>query len=144
MKTIAICIGSGAVEKNWAYQKWEALVGRLFVETKHWFFLICGPNEWQDTFKLAQSIPNLLRAMVAANLPINLVAATMKKCDFYIGNDSQISQVASAAGIPGIVLWDKKSGDIWQPEGLEVLRGDDGVNSISVDDVFKLVVSKLA
>ncbi len=52
-----------------------------------------------------------------ANLPLNELAAILKKCDVYVGNDSGITHVAAAVGIPVVALFGPTDPLVWGMRG---------------------------
>jgi heptosyltransferase-2 len=68
----------------------------------------------------------------------------MQACRLYIGNDSGISHLAAALGLPVIALFGPSSAVRWAPRGEKVtlLQAPDGaISSLSLDQVWDAVVA---
>jgi ADP-heptose:LPS heptosyltransferase len=50
-----------------------------------------------------------------SDLSLPLLAGILKHCDAYLGNDSGISHLAGACGIPLLVLFGPTDPTIWRP-----------------------------
>ena len=96
---------SGSPKKNWPLENFEALAKQL-----------PRPVEWVD-----HRFESLLD-----------LAKWMKGASFYIGNDSGISHLAAAIGLPGLVLFGPTNPTIWRPrsKNIDVLRHELSVESI--------------
>ncbi|MBU4200122.1 MAG: hypothetical protein KKG09_06695 [Verrucomicrobia bacterium] len=71
------------------------------------------------------------------------VASVLSQCRGYAGNDSGISHLAAAVGIPTVALFGPTDPEVWGPRGTKVsiLRGrpptTKGLARIPEDDVFQ-------
>lgn len=114
-KFIAIFPGSGSPAKNWPVEQFAALAKRLGEETRVLFVL--GPAEAGLERRLPQAHP------IFRGLPLATVAALARFSSAFIGVDSGVSHLASAAGTPGVVLFGPTDPARWRPLGrVEVLR----------------------
>jgi heptosyltransferase III len=101
-ETIVIHPFSGSVRKNWPHESFLELADRLPL-----------PVEWaQDRFE------NLLE-----------LATWMAGARLYIGNDSGITQLAAAVGMPVIALFGPSDPAIWGPRHAKILK-DASVNEV--------------
>jgi ADP-heptose:LPS heptosyltransferase len=91
--TVIIDPFSGSASKNWPLENYRELAARLPV-----------PVEWIDTH--FDSLLNL--------------AAWARGAAVYIGNDSGISHLAAAIGLPGVVLFGPSNPLIWRPRGANI------------------------
>ena len=55
------------------------------------------------------------------NLSLNELAAVLRKCDLYVGNDSGVTHLAAAVGIPVVALFGPTDPRVWGPRGDKVL-----------------------
>lgn len=106
--------GSGAATKNWPLARFEAVA--LALERAGWRVSWCsGPAEADaavpGTALPPMSLGALARALTAARL--------------YIGNDSGITHLASAAGCPTVAIFGPTNPSVWAPIGpaTRVVRG---------------------
>jgi len=63
----------------------------------------------------------LNRAVVARSLTLAQAAALLARSDLYLGNDSGISHLAAAVGVPTVALFGPTDARQWAPRG-EVVR----------------------
>jgi len=89
----------------------------------------------------------------ARRLPLRILAAVLKHCRLFVGNDSGIAHLAAGLGLPCVVLFGPTSPAHWAPIGkrISVLRDTSGclacghepvarhtcLNNISVDKVLE-------
>jgi ADP-heptose:LPS heptosyltransferase len=73
---------------------------------------IAGPAEAGD--------PLLLGAPAARDLPLPDLAALLARATAYLGNDSGVSHLAAAVGVPSVVLFGPTDRRRWRPLGTHV------------------------
>jgi len=94
-ETIVIHPFSGSERKNWPLHSYRELANQLLL-----------PVEWaQDRF---ESLLDLAEWLAGARL--------------YIGNDSGITHLAAAVGVPAIALFGPTDPRVWAPRGATVVR----------------------
>ena len=101
-QTIVIHPFSGGVRKNWPLERFRELARRCELPVE-WS---AGPGE---ILPEATRFDNLLD-----------LAVWLKGTRLYIGNDSGITHLAAALGIPVIALFSATDPQIWQPRGKAV------------------------
>ena len=94
---------SGSARKNWPLKKYRELAAKLPVNVE-W---TAGPEEALEGAHRFESLLDL--------------ASWMSGAAFYLGNDSGISHLAAAIGLPAIVLFRTTDPAIWAPRGDHVL-----------------------
>ena len=113
---VAIHIGSGSRMKVWPTGRFVQLSEKLIAMDGAKIILPIGPADEsmaQEYFDLIDS-----EAIIPiANLPLNELAAILKKCDVYVGNDSGITHVAAAVGIPVVALFGPTDPLVWGMRG---------------------------
>jgi len=112
-KVLVIAPGSGAREKNWPFD--------FYMEVMSWWnerfagesVVVMGPVEEErgPTGAPREGI-HLLRDMDLAQL-----AALLRRCDLYLGNDSGVSHLASALGVKTVALFGPTDPRRWAPWG---------------------------
>ncbi len=110
---------SGSPRKNWAAEKFRALAERLPIE------FCVGPEE---QFPGAHRFESL-----------DQVATWLAGARAYVGNDSGISHLAAAVGVPVVAIFRGTDPAIWAPRrrvGVQVLTGDPSVDEV-VDAVLR-------
>lgn len=101
-ETVVIHPFSGSPRKNWPLISYAALARLLPLETE-W---VCGPEE---------QLPDATRLDNLADLAAWIAAARL-----YIGNDSGITHLAAAVGVPVIATFGPSSPQTWSPRGKNV------------------------
>jgi ADP-heptose:LPS heptosyltransferase len=114
---LALGPGSGAREKNWpaegfvaAARWWRRSVGGEVV-------VILGPVEIERG-----GVDELISGefAVAGGLCLGGVAALLRRCVVYLGNDSGLSHLAALAGVRTVALFGPTEPRQWAPRGAKV------------------------
>ena len=134
-KVLALAPGSGARQKNWpaasfrtVAQWWRRMVGGVVC-------VVLGPVE-DERGGYQCLLPD---AEVVHGERLGNIAALLSKCDVYVGNDSGITHLAGAVGVPTLALFGPSDPRQWAPRGRAVhilaahedesLCPDEGVNN---------------
>jgi ADP-heptose:LPS heptosyltransferase len=115
--------GSGSRKKVWPIGRFVELVRYLQSHSKSRILIVLGPAEGPEVQKTFEGIewemgpvaPILLRGLSLLQL-----ASVMKGCRFFIGNDSGISHMAVALGLPTVAIFGPTDPDVWSPRGEKV------------------------
>jgi len=51
------------------------------------------------------------------DLPLPLLAAILSRCRLYVGNDSGVTHLAAAVGVPTVAIFGPTDPDVWAPRG---------------------------
>lgn len=139
-KQLALHPGSGSEKKNWPEEKWADLLEQLVNTTRHNLLLVGGEAEGERLQRLSAALPPE-RTRVAQSLPLSELAALLQSCSAFVGHDSGISHLASAVGLPGVVLWADTVEEVWRPPGekILVLRHPEGLPNLPVKAVVEHV-----
>lgn len=113
---IALHPGAGSAAKRWAAARFKTLARAILQDNRASLLLIEGPAEPGMATELARALP-APRVMPAVSLPLPTLAAVLTRCMAYVGNDSGISHLASALGIPSVVLFGPTNPRHWAPLG---------------------------
>jgi ADP-heptose:LPS heptosyltransferase len=117
---MAIHPGAGSAAKRWALHRFLELGQRL--RARGALLVLEGPAEEG----LGQDLAAALRpgAYLARHLPLRLLAAVLRHCRFFVGNDSGMAHLAAGLGRPCVVLFGPTSPVNWAPIGrrIQVLR----------------------
>jgi heptosyltransferase-2 len=135
---LALHPGSGSERKNWPEAKWGELLGHLLNSTDFNLLLVGGEAEGERLQRLVAALPPA-RCQVAQSLPLADLAHRLARCRAFIGHDSGISHLASAVGLPVVVLWGDTAEEIWRPpsEKVVVLRHPAGLARLPVKAVLE-------
>jgi ADP-heptose:LPS heptosyltransferase len=115
--------GSGSRKKLWPLKHFLELFRHLQSKPDRKFLIILGPAEGpeiQQAFAKLET-PNLI---LAKGLSLVQLASVMKGCRIFIGNDSGISHMAAALGLPTLAIFGPTDHRVWSPRGkkVEVIR----------------------
>lgn len=118
-ETIVIHPFSGSKRKNWPLDRYRELAAQLPYPAE-W---IAGPEE---------ELPDAIRFRDLAQLADCIAGARL-----YIGNDSGITHLAAATGIPTLALFGPTAPQIWAPRGQNatVLHAD-SLDQLAVETVL--------
>lgn len=136
---IAVHPGSGSTAKNWPAGQYAGLCDRFSKEYQAQLLLISGPADKQTVQQILRDSPGV-NFEVLDHRPLPEIAGTLQQCALYIGNDSGISHLAAAVGVPAIVIFRTSNPDVWRPIGekVHVLQDDSfsGGPAVFLDRVY--------
>ena len=122
---VAVHPGSGSPSKNWPIERFVEIIRRLQAK-KTEVVAVLGEADVAEAAVLARELPEL---PVLEGLTLVELAATLAECRAYLGNDSGITHVAAAVGLPVTALFGPSDADVWAPRGrggAKVLRAPEG------------------
>jgi heptosyltransferase III len=133
---VALHVGSGGKAKRWPLTCFMDLA-RLLVEMQDTVvLLIRGPAE-EETAELDPASPRIIQLI---SPPLTALATILTHCALYVGNDSGITHLAAAMGVPTVALFGPTDPAIWGPRGphVSIIRGPDTrMSSLGVADVWQ-------
>lgn len=143
-RCIAVHAGSGGAWKCWPAARYAALCWHLWKEFGAATLLVEGPADvqqvgevWRDLLARGQGVP------VARVTGFSLVqlASVLSCCDAYVGNDSGVTHLAAALGIPVVAIFGPTDPRMWAPRGacVTVLWKGHDIGEIAVEDVLEAV-----
>jgi heptosyltransferase-2 len=135
---LALHPGSGSERKNWPEARWAELLAQLVNSTTYDLLLVGGEAEGERLQRLAAALP-ISRTRVAQSRPLTELAILLRKCAGFVGHDSGISHLASALGVPSVILWGGSTEAVWRPQGakVRVVRDPAGLKGLSVEAVLQ-------
>ena len=135
---LAMHPGSGSDSKNWPEEKWRELLEYLLAKTTLQLLLIGGEAEGEKLHRLAKGLPGE-RLELAEHVPLNRLAKRLAKCCGFVGHDSGVTHIASALGLPTLVLWGPSREAIWRPLGerVRVLNRENQLANITIENVIE-------
>lgn len=140
-KILAVHPGSGSPHKNWPVENFIAVVRQLPRDVTP--LLVLGEADAELDAPLARALPDAPRL---AGCTLLEVAAILANCAAYLGNDSGITHLAAALGLPVIALFGPSNLEHWAPRGPQVrlLQAPDGKTAeLSVAEVAAAVAQVL-
>ena len=114
---LAIAPGSGAREKNWPVNSFEAIARWWRDRVGGKVITILGPvEEERGGYDCL-----CCEALVICGISLDRLTAILARCSLYLGNDSGISHLAAAVGSPSAVVFGPSHVGQWAPRGTNVL-----------------------
>jgi ADP-heptose:LPS heptosyltransferase len=118
-KAILLHPGSGSKKKVWPLERFLNLAKILQDRFDSKILIILGPAEGSEVEKVFEGLdPHTF--IQAKRLSLIQLASVMEGCKLFIGNDSGISHLASALGIPTIAIFGPTDPRVWSPRGEKV------------------------
>ncbi len=112
-RTVAIHPGSGSPAKNWPLDRYLLLAERL--RTSRGAEILWLVGEADDD--LGAELGRAGVGPVLRDAPLADVAAVLSVCRAHVGNDSGISHLAAALGLPTLALFGPTDPARWAPRG---------------------------
>lgn len=122
---LAVHPGSGSPRKNWPAARFAEILRAVREERIFQPLLIIGEADAgaaSELVRAADGVP------VLAGRPLPEVSDVLSACAAYLGNDSGISHLAAALGLPIVALFGPSDVEHWAPRGpgVRVLRAPGG------------------
>ena len=124
-RPVAVHPGSGGAAKKWPADRFLEIARRLRGRGRE-VVAILGEADRAEAVLLAREMPEL---PVLANLPLVELAAALSECGAFLGNDSGITHLAAAVGLPVVALFGPSDAETWAPRGrgdIRILRAPEG------------------
>jgi heptosyltransferase III len=112
-RPVAVHPGSGGKAKKWPVDRFAEVIRRLR-ETGRDVVAVLGESDGEESAFLARELAGL---PVLDNLPLVELAAVLSECGAYVGNDSGITHLAAAVGLPVVALFGPSDPETWAPRG---------------------------
>jgi heptosyltransferase III len=121
---IAIQPFSGSLKKNWALGSFQAAAARLTKMTGLPCQWCAGPEEELSGARRFEGL--------------DVVAGWLSGAALYLGNDSGISHLAAACGVPSVVIFRASDAAVWAPRGplVTVLEAPDVTEAVEASLVL--------
>jgi ADP-heptose:LPS heptosyltransferase len=122
-KIIVIHPGSGSKKKSWPLDRFLDLIGYLQKNVGSKMLVVIGPaevGEIQWTFEKMKWEMGADAPLLAKGFSLPELASLMEGCRFFIGNDSGITHMAAALGVPTVALFGPTDPKVWAPRGEHV------------------------
>lgn len=122
---VAIHPGSGGPAKNWPALRFAEVAQYLRQSLGVHVLLVSGPAD-ADALSLVQRALGEDPCAVLDGLPLSSLAAVLSRCQAYLGNDSGITHLSAAVGVPTVAIFGPTDPAVWAPRGpcVHVLAGD--------------------
>jgi len=108
--------GSGSRKKVWPSDGYLELVNILKQHRPSKVVVVLGPAEGPEIRKAFEP-ENTGTTLLVKGLSLIQLASVMEGCRLFIGNDSGISHLAAALGIPTVAIFGPTDPRVWSPKG---------------------------
>ena len=115
-KVIVLHPGSGSKKKVWPLERFVHLANTLQAHLGSKIFIILGPAEGPEVQRAFEGMRST-KFILAKGLTLLQLGSVMAGCRFYIGNDSGVSHMAAALGIPTVLIFGPTDERVWSPRG---------------------------
>ena len=138
-RPMAVHPGSGGEAKKWPLSRYVEILRRL-LEREREVVAVLGEADRAEAAGLARELPGL---PVLENLSLVELAGALSECAGFLGNDSGITHLAAAVGLPVVALFGPSDAEVWGPRGrgeVQVVRAPEGeLERLGVDPVWMAV-----
>ena len=133
---IALHPGSGSRKKLWPIENFLDLAEKISRDLRLNTILFIGPAEREYLGSELERMRSII-PIWAEDLPLIHVASLLDMCRCYIGNDSGLTHLAAAVGLPTIALFGPTDPEIWGPRGerVAILRKDLGCSPCTEEEL---------
>jgi len=111
--------GSGSRKKLWPPERFLDLMRILRKRSPSRWVVILGPAEGPEIRKVFEA-EGAEALILVKGLPLIQLASVMEGARLCVGNDSGISHLAAALGIPTVAIFGPTDPKVWAPRGREV------------------------
>jgi len=115
---ISLHPGSGSLRKNWPVERFAMLADRVRRSMSARPLFILGEADTAAARELPRLAPTV---PVLHNRPLKEVASILAASRGYVGNDSGITHLAAALGLPTVALFGPTDATVWGPRGANVV-----------------------
>jgi len=115
-KMIILHPGSGSKKKVWPLDRFVNLARVLQDRCRSKILIILGPAEGPEVQRAFEGTRRN-EFIMAKGLTLLQLASVMEACWLYVGNDSGVSHMAAALGLPTIVIFGPTDQRVWSPKG---------------------------
>ena len=112
-KPVVVHPGSGSPAKNWPVERFADVIRRLRAQQKE-VVAVAGEADVEQAAVLAREVPGV---PLLTGLTLTELSETLAECGCFLGNDSGITHLAAAVGLPVVALFGPSDPDTWAPRG---------------------------
>jgi ADP-heptose:LPS heptosyltransferase len=119
--TVVLHPGSGSRKKSWPAEQFLDLARYLQQHFSSRVLVVVGPAEGAAVERTFERMGDGgTGALFAKGLTLLQLAAVMEGCHFFVGNDSGITHLAAALGLPTVAVFGPTDPKVWSPMGEKV------------------------
>jgi heptosyltransferase-2 len=116
VRPLAVHPGSGGARKRWPARRFAELAACLEAPV----LVVEGPADSEACREFAEALPVSVLLGRATGMPLCRLAALLMESRGYIGNDSGVSHLAGALGVPTVAVFGPTDPAVWAPRGPEI------------------------
>ena len=145
-RVIIVHPGSGSPAKNWPAEKFAMLAKKIRKTAKYEPIIIAGEADVKQLAVMRRLLPGF---HVYENIDLLEIASILSVARGFIGNDSGITHLAAAMGIPVLALFGPTDPAIWAPRGKNVaiiksrVPSSESLAGIGVETVFRILIGNI-
>ena len=113
---VALHAGSGSPRKNWPVARFIEVARRLH-EAGDVVLFVLGEADGAIAPEIREAV-EAVDGVLAEGLELVETAGVLASCAAYLGNDSGISHLAAALGLPSLALFGPSDPKVWGPRGV--------------------------
>lgn len=113
---LAVHPGSGSRTKNWLAQRFADVAADLVRKRSARVLLLGGPADADAVRQMRAALAGVACAELL-DAPLPYLAAVLEHCQAYVGNDSGVSHLAAALGVPTVAVFGPTDPCRWAPRG---------------------------
>jgi len=115
---VGMCPWSKQPSKRWPIERFANLGRRIIEDFDARILIVGGEDEARVGGQIAQAWPAGKSAVLAGKLGILETAELLRRCLFYVGNDTGAMHLAAAVGTPCVAIFSAKDPpESWHPFG---------------------------
>jgi heptosyltransferase-2 len=122
---IAIHPSSGSSRKNWPVARFRDLASSLRRGSEPLLWI-----EGEADGDVVADLASKVAAPVARGLGLTVLASVLSESRGFIGNDSGVTHLAAAVGVPSVALFGPTDPAVWAPKGVVVAGHDSGADEV--------------
>ncbi len=110
---VAVHPGSGSPGKCWPPERFA----RLIADLSEPILVVGGPADAEVCGRVKALLGEGCSPVLAEDQSVAELAALLARCSLYVGNDSGVSHLAAALGVPTIAVFGPTDPAVWAPRG---------------------------
>ena len=110
--------GSGSPKKNWPSARFVELLSRLkvgFPRARPW--LLQGPADGEAVHAIGEGLGKLMEIPLLRPHRLTDLTALLQEATLFVGNDSGVTHLSAALGVPTIAIFGPSDPAVWAPIG---------------------------
>jgi ADP-heptose:LPS heptosyltransferase len=119
-RAIIVHPGSGSRKKVWPLDRFLKLTEYLRKHLSSKILVVLGPAEGPDVREIFEDEGAGI-FILGRGLSLVQLASVMEGCRLFVGNDSGVSHLAAALGIPTLAIFGPTDPRVWSPRGRNVM-----------------------